>query len=443
MPHYIITPIHTGDGLSFPDWVTLLTLSFAPLIAHIVAGAPRPSYLCNKRPRWDERICHYNPTSIIWRYYSILDRRLRSRSWSRPDLAAANALFWTEKGWDGNEHMVIRSLPHCTYLPSSAHANALSDETFKSIVTALQGFQELYLVILSYRGLYFADIQYLGADRIFYPLALLGLLRIFATPWLSSDFRYTSRLEIAAALVDKANEPSSGRLSLDSLIQMPCETSIALENYRLPSCWRSRILRTTYMSILLGIWWLTLLWVVPIPYNGRQGRYFTVTSFLVAIVYLTLTSVSVAVHLHYFIGRQTTSTIIPCASHMWYKIYTIVMFAVMAVISIISLVETTKSACGKYTSLPPTNTNWVCAGPNATAWTIDSRSNATEVIGMAVKYPYAARGTILKEGEFWLRNFSATCIGGWTSELRLHAMGLNAVDFTGLVDWGNGTTTEL
>ncbi|GAW17408.1 hypothetical protein ANO14919_068650 [Xylariales sp. No.14919] len=441
MVSYPITSIHVGNGLSFSDWVTLLTLCFAPLVAHIISGAPHPSYLCNTRPRWHERISQYNPTSIMWRYFSILDRRLRARNWTQLDLAAANALFWTGNGWDGSDRMLTRSLPHCTYLPGSTHAETFSDETFKSIVTSLQGIQASYLFILSFSGTFFADIEYLGADRIFYPLAILGLLRLFAAPWLSHDFRYTSRVNPDKS--SEAYEINDHRMSLDSLIQLPCDTSTTQEQYRPTSCWQNRILRALYMLVLLGIWSLALLWVFPIPFNGRAFRDNTVTSLFAAIVYLILTSVSVVVHACYFIRGQTTSTIIPCASHLWYKIYTIVLFVAMASMSIVSLLETTKSVCGKYTSLPPAYANFVCSTPNMAAWTIDSQSNETEVIGLAVNYPYAARGTVLKEGEFWLRNFSATCIGDWRSELLVHAKGLNVVNFTGLVDSGNGTMTEL
>ena len=174
MVSYDIAPIHAGRALSFEDWVTLLTLSLAPLVAHIISGAPHPSYLHNTRPRWHERLYQYNPTSIMWRYFLIIDRRLRARTWTPFDLAASNALFWTDKGWDGSEQMITRSLPHSTHLPSSTHAELFSAETFKSVVASLQGVQASYLFVITIvRCL--SDIQYLGADRIFYPVAILGL----------------------------------------------------------------------------------------------------------------------------------------------------------------------------------------------------------------------------------------------------------------------------
>lgn len=44
--------------IPFAKWVSLLTLSLAPLIAHIIAGAPRAFYLCKRRPKWHERLVH-------------------------------------------------------------------------------------------------------------------------------------------------------------------------------------------------------------------------------------------------------------------------------------------------------------------------------------------------------------------------------------------------
>ena len=425
--------------------MTLLTLSLAPLVAHIISGAPHPSYLHNTRPRWHERLYQYNPTSIMWRYFLIIDRRLRARTWTPFDLAASNALFWTDKGWDGSEQMITRSLPHSTHLPSSTHAELFSAETFKSVVASLQGVQASYLFVITIvRCL--SDIQYLGADRIFYPLAILGLLRLFAAPWLSNNFRYTSKVDINATPADKSIElyqVDDDSVSLDSLISLPCATSVARERYRPTSCWQSRVLRALYILILLGIWPLAFFWASPVQYIGCSFEDYTITSSFAAIVYLVLTSVSVAIHAYYFVKGKTTSTVIPCASHLWYKIYTVVLFIAMAVMSVVSLVETTKSVCGKYTTLPPVYANDVCSTGNTKVLTFDTQLNESDIIEFALKFPYAARGTVLKEGEFWVTNFSGTCLGEWTSNLRVHAMGLNIVNFTGLYDWGNGTVTEL
>ena len=64
---------YQSQNLNLGNWVELLTLCLAPLIAHIVAGAPRIVYLRNQRPQWHDYLVHYNPTSIGWRHFAIVD----------------------------------------------------------------------------------------------------------------------------------------------------------------------------------------------------------------------------------------------------------------------------------------------------------------------------------------------------------------------------------
>jgi hypothetical protein len=83
----------------------LLTLCLAPLVAHIFVGAPEPVVLTSTPPRWHERILHFNPTSIYWRYYVITIRLARAESWSKDETVATNAIFWVggKLKWDGSE----------------------------------------------------------------------------------------------------------------------------------------------------------------------------------------------------------------------------------------------------------------------------------------------------------------------------------------------------
>lgn len=68
-------------NIPFDEWITLFTLSLAPLLPHIAAGVPLPSLLIDNkkaRPSWHDKICLYKPTSIRWRYTAITDRRIRA-----------------------------------------------------------------------------------------------------------------------------------------------------------------------------------------------------------------------------------------------------------------------------------------------------------------------------------------------------------------------------
>ncbi|KAI0205132.1 hypothetical protein F4808DRAFT_473215 [Astrocystis sublimbata] len=381
----------------------------------------------------------------MWRYFSIVDRRLRTRTWTPLDLAATNALFWTERGWNGGEQMITRSLPYCNYIPDRSTAEILSGETFKSIVAVIQGIQAAYSIIAPYTRGIKAFSTSLAADQIFFPLSLLGLLRLFATPWLSQDYKYTSRVDFGVRSgyrIDKPHGACENRLSLDSLIDFPAVAASYRDHYRKISCWQSRLFRTIFLAILLGIWFVSFLWIYPFP-TGSISQEFTISALIATVTYFFLVTVSVAVHAFYFVQGRTTSTILPCANHLWYKIYTVVLFVSMTVMLVFSLWETSKTVCGTYTSVPVALADeFGCWTPMEDVWPVDSESNDSDVIGLAVRYPHAAKGIVLKEGDFWLRNFSGTCLGHWLGNLRVHASPLDVANFTGLNDWNNGTVTE-
>jgi hypothetical protein len=93
-------------ALDLGKLISLWTLALAPLIAHVIAGAPEPIYLCAEPPRWIDCAVSWNPTSIIWRYFAIFDRRICAKDWNPEILASSNALFWTTNGWNGSEDMI-------------------------------------------------------------------------------------------------------------------------------------------------------------------------------------------------------------------------------------------------------------------------------------------------------------------------------------------------
>lgn len=84
---------------------------------------------------------------MLWRYAAIADRRIRARDWSRVDMAAANAIFWTSDGWDASESMVERSLLYCTHLPDHGRVALLSVDMLKTGIVTLQGVQTFVVLI--------------------------------------------------------------------------------------------------------------------------------------------------------------------------------------------------------------------------------------------------------------------------------------------------------
>ncbi|KAM5361042.1 hypothetical protein ACJZ2D_013369 [Fusarium nematophilum] len=195
----VVPPIrYQSQDIVLPDWFTLLTLCLAPLIAHVLVGAPSPTYLCTSRPKWHKRICHYNPTSILWRYAMVADRRIRAEEWNKADLAATNALFWTERDWDGSEAMIKHSRQHCVQLPDDTRVALFSREMIKTLIVTIQGLQAIILLL---GGLNTDERPqfntWMAVDLIFFPLALIGLLRLCSCFWLTDEFSYASADDVS------------------------------------------------------------------------------------------------------------------------------------------------------------------------------------------------------------------------------------------------------
>ena len=185
-----ILPLSINSGqIPFTDWVALFTLCLAPLIAHIAAGAPTPTVLADTSPTWHDLAVLYNPTSVLWRYFAITDRRLRARAWSPGHVSAANAIFWTLRGWDGSEEMVASSFPYIAQLPERSRVILLSASSLKSLIVAIQGLSALWLLVGNLTGGFYAAS--LAVDSIFGPLAVFGLLRLCAAFWLIEYFVYS------------------------------------------------------------------------------------------------------------------------------------------------------------------------------------------------------------------------------------------------------------
>lgn len=97
------------ESISPSDWLAQFTLCLAPLVVHIFIGVPVAVYLHRNEPRWHDMIGFYNPTTIIWRYMAITERRARAKQWKAIDMGATNTRFWDGKQWDGSETMMEKS----------------------------------------------------------------------------------------------------------------------------------------------------------------------------------------------------------------------------------------------------------------------------------------------------------------------------------------------
>ncbi|KAF2013487.1 hypothetical protein BU24DRAFT_424499 [Aaosphaeria arxii CBS 175.79] len=354
---YNIRPLgFNSQCIDFGEWIAILTLCLAPLIVHIVSGAPPPSILSHTLPQWHDNLCHYNPTSIVWRYAAIADRRIRATHWTHIDLAASNAIFWTERGWDGGEEMIATAAPHCLRHPDHSYVRIFSLTSLRTLVTTLQGLAALYTLIGSLLGLRVNWIGLMGVDMIFYPLAVLGLLRLWAGLWLTDDFEYglaeqsTKRYPLRSLSSSKTfgieTPITSSYEALDPFLSTPSRPSeFKSPNRSIPSI----VFRLFFVLLVAAFTALVVVFLTPMSMSENIS--FSVTSFLVGIFYLFFLLISVVLYAIYFIRGRTTSTLIPCISSLWYKIYTAVLFGLMVVLIVIASVETGKLPNGQYASV--------------------------------------------------------------------------------------------
>ncbi|OTB00917.1 hypothetical protein M426DRAFT_15021 [Hypoxylon sp. CI-4A] len=434
-----VYPLRYQSGsITFTEWISLFTLALAPLIAHIAAGCPAPSYLTPTPPKWHERIALFNPTSILWRYAMIADRRIPARAWDAMDMAAANALFWTaRRGWDGSEEMVARAAPHCVRLPERARIALLSAEFFKTVVVTLQGTQALAALGLALTGSRSASdgfVTYMGVDLIFFPLAFIGLVRLLCAFWLTDEFTYSmARRGAGSELVGGAASDDAGeggvRISLDSLLDNESSRPNLKEDRFLPaSYWGSRVFRVVSLLPTLLLVTICLLFLIQ-PGGGKQ---FTLTAFLVALFYLIFLFATLVI-CGYYLARGETSTTIPCLTSKWYEIYTGVLIVMAVIVFAFSCIETRPTACGRWTSAPFDAGDFNACADLRTPNVIEMDFHTLPEFGLATSSPRSdIENKTLADDEFWVRNFTGTCLGAFGSTLVKHVSTLEVVDLDDL-----------
>ncbi|KAK6064695.1 hypothetical protein SCUP234_12897 [Seiridium cupressi] len=355
--------------ITFSEWSSLLTLCLAPLITHILSGTPHASYLSRSRPKWYDYLCPYNPTSILWRYAAITDRRIRALQWSPFDMAASNAIFWTSEGWNGSEQFVSQATVHCIQTPKHARVRIWSVTMLKTLIITAQGVAALYTLAGSLAGTVSFNAA-MGLDTIFFPLATLGLLRLCAAAWLTDDFAYMFREDIQMRPLSSApsvmiKEQETELMSSDCTFEPLIGDISPTSHFRPVTYWPSRIFRFLYLFALAGVWTINLFYMAPITSRGG----FTVTSFYVSAFFLVFLTGSIAKYAYYFIRGSTSTTIIPCISFKWYRAYCALMLAASVGLIVIAGIETNRTPQGMFTSESLGLQNTQCAS-NAVAWRV-------------------------------------------------------------------------
>jgi len=319
-PTFQICPFNDfSTSVPAAQWLNLLTACLAPLVIHIAAGVPSPTIIGGRgsleKPPWSERLPHFNPISILWRYYAIADRRWRSKSWSREDLAATNALFWDGERWDGSEVIMARSRNFPSKLPNSTHVDFLSGSTLATITMTIQGTYSVFIVVTYSSMSSLADF--------FAPLAVIGLFRLQSAFWLSDEGAYLPFGSWDGPIM---------ATPLEALVSMDLYGTCGRRGVMFRSWWVCSMAGLAGYALYSCIYGLVIFWA--------PGGCIPASSMLEIVFYTVLTVGAFTIHSFYVLRGQSQTTLIPCIQAMWYKIFTYLMMLVALFGIAFSIVET-------------------------------------------------------------------------------------------------------
>jgi hypothetical protein len=314
-------------------------------------------------------------------------------------MAASNAYFWTERGWDGTEEMMGKSRVYCTSIPLHHRTELFSKETAKTIAITLQGVQAIYSLIGGLTG----QMDYpltVNLATIFFPLAVFGLMRLPTAPWITEDYRYADYHTIAESSRPLPDDHSAllGQAPLLPKARTLMSMGMVEPYYSIDGCfhpfksWRGFAVRIGFIIPLFLLLILCIIYTLPASIlSPSETGFFTVSNFLLALFFLFLLSATVCVFTFYFFIHTSTSstTVIPCLTSMWYKIYTILLFLLMFVLFLVSALETRTSPCGQYTTIPKYMDTILCDGgfylsPNNTFWFVGVVYRNSSIVDAAV-----------------------------------------------------------
>lgn len=345
-------------------------------------------------------------------------------------MAAANAHFWTARGWDGSDAMATASRLHAVKLPDHAHVELFSATTLKSLIVTVQGAQAVYMLVSGLWGGVFSGT--LAVDSIFGPLAVFGLLRLCAAPWLTEDFVY-SRVEHqqqqpqATEGVWKGDGSATEEIE-PFAVESCITTSMSLLEplylsapglIRPATDWRSWLFRVLYLLPILFLCAICAFYILP----GKNQNASTTTTFLLGLFYFIFLLASALIYIYYFVRERSATTIIPCISSLWYKVYTGILLSLMLVLIVVASLETRKTPCGRYTTWPTVTgmDQQLCHG----LYPVISNSSVAP-FGLATRNPESQSGTtILGPGQFRLVDFEGFCQGKFGASRVAATMAVN------------------
>ncbi|OCK82043.1 hypothetical protein K432DRAFT_473528 [Lepidopterella palustris CBS 459.81] len=265
-------------------------------------------------------------------------------------MAATNAVFWTgrDSKWDGSETMMVRSRSLCTSLLSKSRIRPLSGSSFQTMIVTLQGIKAMRELIES-----LINDKYgltVALPTVFFPLAVLGLFRLAAVLWLSDDYGYMdvdAREDTLETLTPSRTFSETVSYSSEARLLHLSDALMSVKRYP------QYLLRTALVALLFLARlaaYLVLAASLFLP-TGSNVNFFAATTFSLNLFYpyfLFLTLVIVLMH----ILQGHNSTVLSALDILWYKIYTFSLYILASAIMIIAALETGRTPCGYYTTLP-------------------------------------------------------------------------------------------
>ena len=359
------TPTHStiyfryqSNSIPFDECISMLTVCLAPLVTHVVFGFAEPVLLSDRHPRWTNRLAQFNPITIVWRWYSIVHRRIRAKNWDRADMAASNAIFWNGRRWDGSEEMMYKSRDWVTKVPEKTHVSLVSSSTLATIAMTLQGAGALSHILQISTSNWRAPG--LALPNIFYPIAVLSFARLPASIWLSSDYGYA--LQGPSLTIDSTSSPEITVCSHEPSYGLDCSPELgtwgrgtASNSTHQPASSARLNSNSTIGARLWTIFGIlfALLGCGACAYNSVVAAgpkpFVIVTSassLAVRLFYFVLSVSGLCIFVFYVLRGEAGSTVIPCMNSMWYKSLNVLIILLALVAFVLAALETTISPSG-------------------------------------------------------------------------------------------------
>jgi hypothetical protein len=343
-------------SIPFEEWISMLTVCLAPLVTHIVFGFAEPVLLSDRLPRWTDRLAQFNPITIVWRWYSIVYRRIRAKKWDRADMAVSNAIFWNGQRWDGSEEMMYMSRDWVTKVPEKTHVSLVSSSTLATIAMTLQGAGALVHILQIGTSNWRAPG--LALPNIFYPIAVLSFARLPASIWLSSDYGYNPKG--ISTSTDPTSSPEIKWGSHSPSYSMQCSPesavcdgiSISMHETASKARLGPRSSTGARLWTIFGIL-AALLGCGGCAYSSVAASgpkpFVIVTSassLAVRMLYFVLSVSGLCIFVFYILKGQAGSTVVPCMNSLWYKSLNVLIIALALVAFVLAALETTISPMG-------------------------------------------------------------------------------------------------